>query len=88
MSSKPQKNVGYTMKNSNKGGQGDYQTPSAQNDSTHVQEGEDNVSLFDIRKAGHPVASLFTFTFKLVGILRYSLDSFQNKLLAICFWKE
>jgi len=66
MSSNPQKNIGYAMKSSNKGGQGGYQAPSAQNDTTNI---EDNVALFDIRKAGHPVASLFTFLFKLVGIL-------------------
>jgi len=72
MGSNSQKNVGYTVKNSNKGAQGGYQTPSAQNDSTNTADNfEENVSMFDIRKAGHPVASFFTFVFKLVGILSY-----------------
>jgi len=89
MGSNSQKNVGYTVKNSNKGAQGGYQTPSAQNDSTNTADNfEENVSMFDIRKAGHPVASFFTFVFKLVGILRYFLDLISTNAKVIGFWKE
>jgi len=60
------------MKSENKSNSGGYQAPSAQNDnSVSGSNFEEGVSLFDIRKAGHPVAAFFTFIFKLSGILRY-----------------
>jgi len=66
------------MKNESKSNSGGYQMPSAQNDtSANNSNFEEGVSLFDIRKAGHPVASFFTFIFKVGGIFSYL---FLNKI--------
>ena len=61
---------GYKM--SSQSSKGGYQAPSSQHDpeSSHNNI-EENLSLFDIRKAGHPLASLFTFLFKALGIVWY-----------------
>jgi hypothetical protein len=62
---------GYKM--SNQSSKSGYQAPTSQNDpeSSHNNI-EENLSLFDIRQAGHPVACLFTFLFKVLGMVRYN----------------
>ncbi len=71
MKEKPKSKAGYSMKSENKSNSGGYQAPSSDDNSVSGSNFEEGVSLFDIRKAGHPVAAFFTFIFKLAGILRY-----------------
>ena len=82
MKENPKPKTGYSMKKESTSNSGGYQMPSAQNDSTvNNSNFEEGVSLFDIRKAAHPVASFFTFIFKVGGIFRYNI--FQILLIFI-----
>ena len=66
----PQSNAGYSYNQPANKGSGGYQ-PAQQLDASSQNNLEENISLFDIRRAAHPVAALFTFLFKAIGIVAY-----------------